>query len=358
MAGAVGFEVFPGSFGLLAPLVALLVVWGRSRDARRMVDPIVRKFVLGNAEERIEVLGPHLRTLRTHARSVWDDDAMALREAEKRARKLKKEGWVEVEGGVPWRIWDPNAKVVDVLTANEGKHHKPVFQQGAVPWHWWTSYTNSHEEHLFTSDEGTRAVEVRMHFPTAYSPNGNVRQPIDAAVRAQTIEALTAIRDEALVVDGVRAFPLEPTREGGFDTLWVLGPLRNLKVAHPSIERSVSLAFPGWRHELREEDGVAVAMARCDFLRYTHLDRKPAPAFRARFDCRPGVKSDKKLLVYKPGLLGLLKTLAKAKPGGFLEIENFRGELARFEVEDGALRGFASGSPEVVNEAVERFLRP
>ena len=32
--------------------------------------------------------------------------------------------------------------------------------------------------------------------------------------------------------------------------------------------------------------------------------------------------------------------------------------MTSFEVEDGALRGFANGSPEVVNEAVERFLRP
>lgn len=321
-----------------------------------MFDPIVRKFVLGNVEDRIEVLGPHLRTMRAAARSVWDDHAMALKEAEKRARKLKKDGWVEVDGGEPWRIWDPTAKVVDVLAANEGKHHKSVFLQGSVPCHQWTSFTNSHEQHLVTSDDGTRAIEVRMHFP-ASSPS-NIGGSLDAAIRTQVLDKLIEVRDEALAIEGIRAFPLAPTRAGGFDTLWVLGPLHNLQNAYRPIERSVSLAFPGWSYELREEDSVATAMARCGFLQFIHFDRKPAPAYRARFDCRPGVKSDKKLLVYKRGPLGLLKALVEAKPGGFVEIENYRGELARFEVANGSLTGFATGSPDEVADALDRFLRP
>ena len=49
--------------------------------------------------------------------------------------------------------------------------------------------------------------------------------------------------------------------------------------------------------------------------------------------------------------------LAKANPGGFVEIENCQGETARFEVAGGSLTGFATGSPGDVAEAVDRFLR-
>ena len=328
----------------------------------RMVTPIVRRFVYreGGTEDAIEVVGPHLRTLRSGAKSVWDDHAMAIKEAEKRARKLKKTGWVEIEGGTPWRVWDPSANVLAVLAANQGKASTYEFSVGVAPCHRWTELVNVMEWHLVCSDAGTRAVELRIKVPNGWSHDGSAIKPIDPGVRAQVLGALIEARDEVLAVEGVRGFPIEPIPRGdgqlGFDTVWVLGPLHNLQV-QPSIERSVSLAFPGWSCEFGDQDGVAVAMARCDGLRFTRWDRVPFPAYRARFDCRPGAKSDKRLLVYNHSPLNLLAALAKANPGGFVEIENCQGETARFEVADGSLTGFATGSPGDVAEAVDRFLR-
>jgi predicted DNA-binding WGR domain protein len=248
--------------------------------------------------------------------STWQSAEEAAREAEKKVRAKRREGYVEVAATTPAvdvaapaiappRVLDELARQC-LATGGPTYDFRPIdgISDAFVSRHPVFSF------YLVVSDDGTRALAMNVKTATA-----------DDAVALDCIRYVSDHRDAMLDVEVVRRFDL-PAPIGQFDAILVFAAdVARPMDAYPRIAKRVARVVPGSR--------VAQGEARLSTLRYSELDRSVTPVLDARFvtDRTKSKGGGDRFLVYaRRDLESVVASLEKTRTGR-LEVRNWRGDV-------------------------------
>ncbi|WP_155371583.1 WGR domain-containing protein [Catellatospora vulcania] len=274
----------------------------------------------------------------TGSTTVALDEQHARTHTEKKIRERLRKGFVEVPGP-PAPAGDPDALVVDTIADAQTKpafglarpQYLPVDGFADVVCHanvWPDAPHGSFHHYLVLSDGGRRAVGF------------NVRESSHCAdLVAAFLETIVTRRD--LAFDGRSHHKIALARPvGPFSHALVCSPaLGGAAAAYPAIRYRVATAFPIHDCEIGDADTEGFVDARIrghGALPYSDWAREPRPVVDLRFDVQgPRAVRDRTFKVYPRFRLDdLLRDLADAAPGSWLELRGFRGAVRRLTPTD------------------------
>lgn len=261
--------------------------------------------------------------------SAFDGEEQARRSEARKAAEWIRKGFIEVEPVPDDAAADTDAMVLDVIKASVKHGSHPGFTP--VPGFAETYHCQltpgrplSHHNYYVLRAQGRSAISFNVRADTH-----------DTEAVAAFLEFVTAHCEVPFDGSSHRKVPL-PKPIGSFSHVLFCSPaLGQSHIAHPAIANRVASAFPIFDCEIGDADTEVLVDARIHghgSLPYTRWDREPQPVVDLRFDVQPSFyRRVPKFLVFQSSdLKNLLHALPAATPDSWLEIRDFRGDVARF----------------------------